>query len=1252
MSNYVRSMLFGVVLLVAMGSARAGIDGTWRHLAYEVDTMLHWSSLINASGALNGTMNYEEILSDDDDGSGTVPLTTVFHERGGVTVDVGGGEEIWNLYRNLAEDVMGGIGVDEEDELVALKLFVQPATNHSAADLGGRWHVRRLLFEPGAPAFVGYGKAEGSLNGMMTSRWEYSPMETAEKELVVSSTITAAGVVSLTVRVPVTGARGELEDFSYTGYMNASRDVIISTSAPNDAEANWNLLVLVKQAAAYSRADLAGTWAMAQMWIGPDGMDDAALDPEYAGYSRGIGALNGRFNIEEGGDVYSGWRGERDIVGLKSFVYSDGQVKMMPLDGGAPLSGQMNASKNVIVCADNADGDVNYSVFVKVSEEGFGGFTYSVAGGKATVTGYDGAGVAVVPATYNGVPVTAIADGAFADNPWLFNVVMPASMTRIGAEAFRGCVGLEWLAMPAGLQSIGAGAFNDCDNLEAIFFNGGRPTAEGALGSSATGGFAEGNPGWGQSAGEWLGGLAVMRINYAPESDFETYEIPNVGVSLTRYKGNAEYVNVPPTIGGKPVVILGNDLFAYRPEIRLLILPENLREIGRGSVATCENLRTVILPSTLQSIGEYALEDNESLLYVDIPEGVAQLEPEVFLDCSRLVSVSMPSTINYIGDFAFSGCSLLGSMSIPAPVMYIGDGAFMGCNSLVRFIVDAENDFFASTADGVLCDKALTTLIQYPAGRLGPYAIPASVTGIAPWAFHSARLQSIDIGATIVAIGAGAFALCDELQVINVAATNAQFSSVGGVLFSKDGTALLQYPGGVAGAYSVPAGVTHIGAFAFAGCWRLSGIELGSSVQTIGVGAFAECMALREVALPAGLQRIEESTFESCHSLQNVPIPPSVTVIGESAFEDCYSLRQIVIPEGVLSIGPDAFDNCVQLQAIVVPDSVTELGEGAFAECERLATAVLGRGVTVIPYDCFYGCSSLREVTIHGALTEIGEYAFIYCQSLPNFVVPATVTMIDTFAFWDCPSLASVEFMGPAPQIGWRPFPVNLSSKLYYWVTQPGWDALDGSWDVYVNQLEGRVRTFRVVFDIGAVAQRVGGGALEQIVEENQMAVPPDLQTVGPAWTLREWEPQPGVITADATYRALYAYHYELPGGWDLIGAPLQPRAEQVYDNFGQGLTGFDAAGRQYVHPNIIAVGKAYWIFTEADEPADLLGYSPSDSGLNELLPAGWNFVSPALPVAGLPQGVEAAWEWTGQTYQMCTQIVPGRGYWLYQSQQ
>lgn len=1236
-------LLFGT----ALATAGEGIDGKWRHLGYEVDTMLHWSALFTGSGALNGTMEYETLDSDGGSDSYSVPIATTFQSYGAVTIEAGQREELWNVYRNVAEDVLAGVHCNDAEALLSLNMLVRPASDHQAADLLGRWHLRRLLLEPGAPAFVGHGRAAGSLNGVMSSRWEYSMRETAEKELIVSSTITPAGELSLTLRVPVTGAHGELEDFSYTGYMNADRDVIVSTGAPNDAEANWNLLVLVKQAASYSPEDLGGTWAMAQLWIGPDGMDDFAAEPEYAGYARGIGALNGRFNIEEGGDVYSGWHGERKTVGLKSFIDGDGQVKMMPLDGGRPLAGQMNASKNLIICADNANGDVNYRVFVKVSADDFAGFSFAVAGGQATVTGFAGAGVAVVPATYNGVPVTAIADGAFADNPWLANVVMPASITHIGAEAFRGCAGLEWLVLPAGLKSIGLNAFIGCDHLETIFFKGGRPNVDGALGTSAWGVFAEGNPGWGDSAGEMLGTLRVKRVHYALASDFETSEAAG-GVSLTRYKGNAEYLNVPPTMGGKPVVTLGDELFAQRPELRLLILPESLREIGRGSMASCENLHTVLLPSSLRRLGEYALEKNKHLLAVDIPEGVAELGAELFLNCSQLLSVSLPATLNEIGAFAFSGCPLLSAISIPASVTQIGDGAFTGCNSLERFRVEAANEFFASTAEGVLCDKALSTLIQYPAGRPGPYAIPASVTSIAPWAFHTARLKNIDIGATVVTIGAGAFAFCDELQAIEVAASNGQFSSMDGVLFSKDGTALLQYPGGLTGAYSVAASVTHIGPYAFAGCWRLSDIELGDSVQNIAMGAFSGCKGLLEVQLPAGLQRIEKGTFESCHSLQNVHIAPSVTFIGESAFKDCRSLRHIVIPEAVQSIGADAFEYCVRLQAIVLPDSVTELGEGVFADCSRLETAVLGRGVTVIPYDCFYGCSSLRDVTVLGALTEIGEYAFLYCESLPSFVVPDSVTMIDNFAFWNCHSLVEVQFMGTPPQIGWQPFPLNLRCKLYYWVSRPGWNTLDASWSVYAQQVEGRVRTFRVLFDIGAIAERVGGGELEQIVEEFYMPVLPELQSIGPAWTLHAWVPPPAAVIADSSYRALYAYHYELSAGWNLIGIPLQPHAERPQDNFKQGLIGFDAVSKHYVQPNSLKAGKAYWLFAEAAGTAELLGYSPNGSGLEKLRAAGWNFISPALPVTDLPPGVEAIWEWTGQRYRLCEQIVPGRGYWLY----
>jgi hypothetical protein len=283
-----------------------------------------------------------------------------------------------------------------------------------------------------------------------------------------------------------------------------------------------------------------------------------------------------------------------------------------------------------------------------------------------------------------------------------------------------------------------------------------------------------------------LGTLRVKRVHYALASDFETSEVAG-GVSLTRYKGNAEYLNVPPTMGGKPVVTLGDELFAQQSELRLLILPESLREIGRGGMASCDKLHTVLLPSSLRRLGEYALEKNRHLLAVDIPEGVVQLGAELFLNCSQLLSVSLPATLNEIGAFAFSGCPLLSAISIPASVTHIGDGAFTGCNSLERFRVEAANDFFAATAEGVLCNKALTTLLQYPAGRLEPYTIPASVRSIAPWAFHSARLESIDIAAAVIVIGTGAFAFCDELQAIEVAASNGQFSSMDGVLFSKDG---------------------------------------------------------------------------------------------------------------------------------------------------------------------------------------------------------------------------------------------------------------------------------------------------------------------------------------------------------------------------------------------------------------------------------------------------------------------------------
>lgn len=1239
-------LLFMVGVVVGL-SAQAGLGGVWWHGAYEVGLDLRWSSQITGTGLLNGDFAYEEVISNDVGDSGTAPLATVFHEQGGVTINVAGGEEIWNLYRNLTENVMVGIG--SEEDYGALKTFVQPATNHGAADLGGTWHVRRLLFVPGVMPLVGYGTAEGSLKGTMTSRWEYSRVETAEKLLTVSSSITANGVVSLKVRVPKTDAGGELDDFNYTGYMNASRDVIISTSAANAAEANWNLLVLVKQGSAYSEADVGGTWAMAQMSLGPDGMLDVGAVADAVAFTQGFGALNGRFNVA---DTEPGFLGppvtDRYIVDLQTTIAADGHVVIAPRDGMMPMTGMMNASKDVIVCADNHGGDVNYSLLVKVSDDAPGGLVFTTANGKATVSAFDGSGVAVVPETYNGLPVTGIAPRAFADNIWLNNVVLPKTLQSIGDDAFRGCVSLEWLAMPENLSSIGAGAFNGCDELVGVFFLGGRPNVGGALGSSATLYHAQGRAAW--DGGDVLGGLPVELVLYASKDSFTYGDVP-LGVQITGYQGSSvPIVNVPGSLGGKAVVAIGGHAFSNQSDMVFIVFPEGLYELGDSASASCSNLLAAFLPESLTSIGEWAFEECESLIFCDLPENLTEIGTEAFIDCEALASMVFPNGLETIGDWAFSNCASLQEIALPSALRSLGVEVFGGCRNVQRYSVAANNEFFAHTADGVLCNKALSRLIQYPAGRPGPYVIPASITEIGTSAFHSATLASIVIPAHVTTIGDYAFGACDLLLAIEVAATNPYYAHTDdGVLISKDGKNLLQYPGGLAGSWTVPDSVERIANGAFAGCWRLTGIQFGAQVRTIGSWAFASCYGLKDVHLPQGLQALSEGLFEDCRSLRTVIIPDTVTAIGDSAFENCTRLENVIIPASVTSIGDEAFDECEKLRSIVLPDSVVALGREVFGDCVSLEMVILGRGITVLPEQLFYGCSALSDIGIMGAVTEIGPMAFNNCNSLVAFAVPATVVSIGDYAFQGCPLLEEITFNGPPPAIGQMPFPDQWDVVLSYWLSQPGWNTLGPSWDNYLDQLESMVRTFTVRFVTGGAGVRTGGAELVQAVEENQQADLPVITPVGAGWTFVGWDPSPAIpITADQEFRAQYRFEYDLSAGWNLISPTLLPLPQFAQQIVEWGLIGFDPQGKNYAKSDGVEVGKAYWVFIAEDKVATIGGFGPENDGLSVPLRSGWHFVGPALPMAVQPD-VEAAWEWAGANYRLADVLEPGHGYWLYQ---
>ena len=116
-----------------------------------------------------------------------------------------------------------------------------------------------------------------------------------------------------------------------------------------------------------------------------------------------------------------------------------------------------------------------------------------------------------------------------------------------------------------------------------------------------------------------------------------------------------------------------------------------------------------------------------------------------------------------------------------------------------------------------------------------------TVVGIAPSAFEGCEnLLSVSIPSTVTTIGDGIFKGCSSLVMISVESSNSKFSSVGGVLFSKNKTQLICYPAArVGSSYLLNPNVKTISSHAFYGVKNLVKINYEGSpaeFQDIAVG--------------------------------------------------------------------------------------------------------------------------------------------------------------------------------------------------------------------------------------------------------------------------------------------------------------------------------------------------------------------------------------------------------------------------------
>ena len=379
-----------------------------------------------------------------------------------------------------------------------------------------------------------------------------------------------------------------------------------------------------------------------------------------------------------------------------------------------------------------------------------------------------------------------------------------------------------------------------------------------------------------------------------------------------------------------------------------VILPGSLTSIGDYAFAQCSSLASVTIPEGLTSIGREAFVYCTSLASVTIPGSVTSIGREAFVYCTSLASVTIiPGSLTSIGGGAFYYCTSLASVTIPEGVTSIGDSAFTGCANLV-FTVNGSG-IYSTLENGKMLIKNSNELAAYPSAS-GAVTLPASVTSIGSYAFSScSSLASVTIPGSVTSIGYAAFSSCSSLASVTILEG---VTSIGWAAFSSCYSLA---------SVTIPGSLTSIEYYAFDGCANLvftvtgsgiySTLENGKMLIKNGNELAAYPSASGAVTLPASVTSIGSYAFAGRTSLASVTIPDSVTSIGDQAFSWCSSLASVTIPEGVTSIGGMAFYYCTSLASVTIPGSVTSIGEQAFSWCSSLASVTFAAGSNISEAD-------------------------------------------------------------------------------------------------------------------------------------------------------------------------------------------------------------------------------------------------------------------------------------------------------------
>lgn len=658
--------------------------------------------------------------------------------------------------------------------------------------------------------------------------------------------------------------------------------------------------------------------------------------------------------------------------------------------------------------------------FVKEAEDGLahrlinGNKEFEVTGiGKVTSENI------VIGATFRGLPVTKIADSAFANTGRIVSIEIPESVTSIGTRAFYNCAALTNIIIPESVTSIGNYAFQRCRALVSVRLPSGLAAINDYTFSNCSS-LSEVNLGSNLKT--------IGRYAFTDCQKLDRIEIPDSVESIGEF---AFYhcVAATETSVGDGVKQIGPSAFSGCTGMTKLHLGSGLETIGERAFAECSALTDVDLGVGVQTIGVGAFMNDVALATINIPDNVVTISQAAFANCSALQNVHIGTGVKLVAQQAFAGAKTYMDQLSAGGLIYIDNWLVANAN-LAAETIEIKND----TAG--IAEYAL-----YGSNALQGLNVPDSVRYINTGACQQlVALASVNFGNGVKEIGNASFANCTVMTKI-VFGDGLEY--IGENAFAN--ALLLESV-----TFGTGGNLKTIGRYAFSACRKLATISLPEGLETIGVSAFRNCEILSEVVLPSTLKAIETQAFtgsgffNSTYAEEGTIDFNSGLVYADGWVVGCLidnlemGFVDAEIRDGTVGIANYAFNDTEGLRSVYIPDSVKQIGYAAFYKCSGLVAVGLPKGITEIPDFCFYQCGVLdclndtmgnawdfssREtgvLRIPETVTRIGRSAFYKCSSegmvagsstgFDTVIIPAAVVEIGNNAFLADSGIRHLEF--------------------------------------------------------------------------------------------------------------------------------------------------------------------------------------------------------------------------------------------------